>query len=138
MGIYEKLIAEVEKSDKYPRPADMEDGIHTIGTFIKAVFMVGNEKDAREFIEGEIAYILKNSTDPMLHQEDPKMNRLEAIKIARSNIGWCFGEGMDKEKIAMWIKATQSSHPVFGTRIPTSDQAFNAGKKIGKAIRGNK
>ena len=96
-------------------------GVHTIGEFVEAVFSVENEEDAREFYFGYLEYLRK-------------LSELVggAERIARGNIGWCFGEGMAPEKITMWSEPSGASHPVFGTGIPSPKEALEAGIKIGK------
>lgn len=96
-------------------------GVHTIGELMEAVFSVENEEDAREFYFGYLEYLRKL----------PKLQG-GAERIARGNIGWCFGEGMAPEKIKMWSEACGASHPVFGTGTPSPKEAFEAGVKVGK------
>ena len=120
MNKFEERIEAAIKRQRHP-DQELPEGVHTIGEFISAVFTVENAEDAKEFYDGYLEYLHKQ---PDLEGE-PK-------RIARSNIGWCFGEGMVLEKIKMWSRTCGASHPVFGTGIPSPKEAFEAGKKMGK------
>ncbi len=98
----------------------------TIGDFISAVMAIDNELDAEAFAADYESWSAKNH---------PKNN---ATEVMRSNIGWCFGEGMDKERQKMWVKVCGASHPVFGQATPTAEEAFEAGRKLGESIKGEK
>jgi len=100
------------------------EGKHTIGDYIGAVLAIEKPEDARRFYEGNVEYL---AAAPRL--SDPPE------KIARANLGWCFGEGMKPERVEMWIKVCDASHPVFGTKRPTAREAFRAGLKLGKERR---
>jgi hypothetical protein len=100
-------------------------GTHTIGDFIRAVLTVEDEADARRFFDGYVAWL-----------ESQPERTLPALDVARANVGWCFGEGMTPERVAMWHRLTGSAHPVFGTSKPTPEQAFAAGMNAaGKRVR---
>jgi hypothetical protein len=91
-------------------------GTHTIGDFIRAVLAVEDEADARRFFDGYVAWL----------EAQPDCT-LPALDVARANVGWCFGEGMAPELVAMWHRLTGSAHPVFGTGKPSPEQALAAG-----------
>jgi hypothetical protein len=99
-------------------------GTHTIGDFIRAVLAVEDEADARRFFDGYVAWL-----------EAQPDRALPALDVARANVGWCFGEGMSPERVAMWHRLTGSAHPMFGTSMPTPEQAFAAGMKAGRKGR---
>jgi hypothetical protein len=82
--------------------AERDSSNHTIGDFIRAVLAVENAGDARLFYDGYLEWgrLHYTSTDQPPEQ------------IVSANIGWCFGEGMSPEKIAMWPR--EAKHPVFG------------------------
>lgn len=112
----------------YPfKPRDPD--LHTIGDIVRATLTIKTEADARRFYEGQIDWLLKR------FKEKFKGNREEAAVVARSNIGWCFGEGMGQDRIDMWNRTTKAFHPGFGTQIPTPAEAFAAGKAMGEAAR---
>lgn len=98
--------------------------LYTIGEFVSAVFSITNESDALEFYKG---YLLYQQSHP-----DRESSNFTDEQATKQNIGWCFGEGMDPEKIEMWIKVCGASHPVFGTTIPTTREAFEAGLQMGR------
>jgi hypothetical protein len=100
-------------------------GQHTISDFIGAVLDIAAEADARKFYNG---YLEAARHDSGIEGE-------AAEKLARSNIGWCFGEGMSPERIEMWSRVCGAAHPVFGTKTPSPEEAFAAGLKLGKEHR---
>jgi hypothetical protein len=89
---------------------------HNIGDFIRAVLGIETEAEARAFFDGYVRWL-----------ESAPDRTLPALDVARANVGWCFGEGMARERVAMWHRATGSAHPVFGTSKPPPEQAFAAG-----------
>lgn len=99
------------------------DAAFSHGDFIRAVLGIDNPEDARRFRDGYLEVMTANGVTPERQQE-----------LASSNIGWCYGEGMPSERIAMWVEATQASHPVFGTMLvrPTAEEALEAGKRLGE------
>lgn len=96
----------------------------TIGDLIRAILVIDNPTDAKAFY---VSYVEE------LNKRDDLKDPAEAI--ARANIGWCFGEGMARERIAMWVETTSSAHPVFGTMVEplTPEDAFEAGRRMGEA-----
>ncbi len=57
-----------------------------------------------------------------------------AVDVARMNIGWCFGEGMDSDTKAMWRIACGAYHPVFGEMREwiAPEDAYEAGLRFSK------
>ena len=102
----------------------IEEGRHTIGEFIGAVLGITSKRDAKEFYEGYLIYLAN-------HPAEDNPRELTTKEIALSNIGWCFGEGMNPKYIEMWSKVCKASHPVFGNIIPTAGEAYNVGLKCG-------
>ena len=80
----------------------VQEGDYTIGAFISAVMEIEDETEAQEFWHGYIGYMTA------YYPERP------AEPVCRSNIGWCFGEGMSSNQRDMWIKVSGASHPIFG------------------------
>ncbi|KKL19293.1 hypothetical protein LCGC14_2466930, partial [marine sediment metagenome] len=80
--------------------------------------------DAKKFYQGYLGFL----------EQFPE-TKGDKERVARSNIGWCFGEGMTPDKIKMWSTVCEASHPVFGTTVPTSEEALEAGIKHGKKLR---
>lgn len=103
-------------------------GGHTIGDLMGAIFAIDNPEDALCFYESYIAWM------ETLPAED-RSEQYTTAQVARSNIGWCFGEGMDSDRIAMWNTVTGAAHPVFGTMTPTPQEAFAAGLELGEQQR---
>jgi hypothetical protein len=99
---------------------------YTIGDFIRACMEIDTESDAQRFYTGYVENMTKHGTT----SHDP-------VDVARSNIGWCFGEGMAPKKIAMWRQVCDAAHPVFGSyeKPPTLQESYDAGLTIGKAKR---
>lgn len=77
----------------------------TIGDFISECLSIDNERDAKAFFKNQKAYVQ--------HQIDERTweSKNNAEEATRMNIGFCFGEGMAPERIAMWKKATGAAHP---------------------------
>lgn len=92
---------------------------HTVGQFISAVLAITNEAAAAEFACDYVKWLslrgdLKSPAD----------------EIMRSNIGYCFGEGMAEDKILMWRKVCGASHPWFGKVMPTPEECLVLGRKL--------
>ena len=94
----------------------------TVGDLYDAVFSVDNDEDARQFFAGYVAWLA--ARDDL--NDDPK-------KIARSNIGWMFGEGMAQDRIAMWVRCTDSAHPILGTMVGqlSPEELIETGRRFG-------
>lgn len=94
-----------------------------IGDLVGAIMAVDNADDARRFYAGYLEEL----------QRRDDLTR-PAEEIVRANIGWCFGEGMPSERIAMWVESTGSAHPIFGTMAtpPTPEEALEAGRRLGE------
>ena len=135
MNLFEQKIAEqIERDTKYREKNGFDKpernlGEHTIGDLISAVMTIDNKADAALFYRGYVEW-LKN---PPPGVEKNEIDNPE--QVAKSNIGWCFGEGMDDKMIEMWNKVTGASHPVFGSMTPTPEEAFQAGMKLGEETK---
>jgi hypothetical protein len=103
-----------------------------IGEFIRAVLAIDNEEDAAEFYAGHITYIQRQIDKGEWKSDATPMQAVQ------SNIGWCFGEGMPAERVAMWSKVCGASHPVFGTKLPTAYEAFKMGMAEGEKIENSR
>ena len=98
---------------------------YTIEDFVCAVLAIDNEDDAAKFYAGHVAHIQRTIDKGEWNSSST------AEEGAKSNIGWCFGEGMSDERRAMWVKVCGASHPVFGTKVPTAGEAFKMGETMG-------
>ena len=96
----------------------------TIGELIGAIFAIDNDSDARRFFDDYVAWMTA------LPAEDRSPTGT-ADEVAKSNIGWAFGEGMAAERIAMWRNICGAAHPVFGAWLPTPTEAVRAGLDAG-------
>lgn len=119
----ERIQVAIRRSRRDPKEF-IPEGDFTIGEFISAIFSIEDETDAKALYDGYLDY-LRQQADIGGTPED----------IARSNIGWCFGEGMVPERIKMWVKVCGASHPVFGTTVPSLQEAFSEGVKRGKLCK---
>ena len=117
MTFQERIDAQM---DAHYSHVPCKDGGHTIGALIGAVLQITTEADAQEFYHGYLA-----------HQRQFKIANHTPEQVVRMNIGWCFGEGMPPDQIAMWSRVCGASHPVFGTTLPTPEAAFAAGVAAG-------
>lgn len=79
--------------------------------------------------------IMKDGIDKCDSPEEAKLFMIEYSKenqYARQNIGYMAGyySREDATRIYEWFSV---EHPVFGTKFPTADEAFQAGLKLGKS-----
>ncbi len=96
----------------------------TIGSFISAVMKVPADRAAmRRFFETEVAWVRDH------HPEVADPDRM-----LRSNIGWCFGEGMPLATRKLWAEETGAEHPGFGpeyaNREFTFEECLQAGMRL--------
>lgn len=112
MTIFSESIAKYMERYKH---LDIPEGNYTIGAFVSAVMAIDDMVEAKEFWDGYLAHQTNTESD------------LDPAEVCRSNIGWCFGEGMSDDHKQMWINVSNASHPVFGTMTPTNEEAFQAG-----------
>lgn len=101
---------------------------HTIGDFISAVLSIDNERDAQRFYDWYVGHISGEMAAGLWEDQGT------AEDAARSNLGWCFGEGMASERQAMWVRVCGASHPVFGTMAtpPTPEEWLEAGRRLAR------
>lgn len=97
----------------------------TMGDVLNAITAIDNTLDAELFYHGyvETIRLVNKSTEQ------------EASRIAKENIGYCFGNGMEEERKRMWVKACGAYHPVFGFATPSSQEALEVGMKEGRKRR---
>lgn len=97
----------------------------TIGDLMSAIWSVDNEDDMRAFYAGYVEYLTGRPDCA-----DPE-------GTARANIGWMYGEGMPQDRINMWVRATQSAHPIFGFMAtkPTAEESLQQGIDAGRRVR---
>ena len=88
---------------------------------------VDNEADALALFNQEVQRI-QSQIDAGTWESDK-----DAITATHLNIGWCFGEGMPADRIAMWVKVCGAYHPFFGDKPPQLEDAIRFGEIWGKA-----
>lgn len=96
---------------------------HTIGDFVRTVLAIDNEQDAKSFYDWQVQWV-QGQIDNGTWKSDTT-----AEQAAKMNIGWCYGEGMSPDRVQMWVKVCDASHPIFGITTPTAEQAFEAGRR---------
>lgn len=101
-----------------------DDGKITVGTLMAAIFSIHDAAHAHAFYEGYLEWQRAHHADAGPPED-----------VCKSNIGWCFGEGMSAEDREMWSAVCDAAHPVFGTRVPTAQEAFAAGVTDGLKAR---
>jgi hypothetical protein len=124
MNEFEKRIqAQIERRPSPNRTVEK----HLIKDLIRAILWIDEETDAKAFFEGYVAYI--NKTKPIG----------EALKVARNNIGWCFGEGMTPEQVLMWRRTCEAAHPMLrydeDGNPPSPEESFQTGIEWGEKIK---
>lgn len=123
---FETIMRHQIAEGRYDHGDDPQDGkVHfTIGELYSAVLDIDNDEDARRFFGGYVEWLAGR----------PDCDDPEAV--AKSNIGWIFGEGMAQDRIAVWVRAVDAAHPVFGkmTIKPTVEEALQAGMNLGRGI----
>jgi hypothetical protein len=102
-------------------------GSYFIGDFVGAVMAIETPENAKAFYEGLVLHV-QAKIDAGVWE-----SACNAEEAARADIGWCFGEGMSPERIAMWSAVCAATHPVFGTSLPTPAEAYAAGLVQGVA-----
>lgn len=98
---------------------------HTIGELVNTVLKIDNATDAKSFYDWSVDWV-QRQIDAGTWKSD-----YNAVNATRANIGWCYGEGMSKDRIAMWVEACNASHPVFGQVLPSPQEAIDSGKRLG-------
>lgn len=104
----------------------------TIGDLCSAVLDIKDRAKAARFYRGYVTWLRKQK-----NLEAPAEN------VAKTNIGWVFGEGMSPVHQRMWNEVVGAEHPVFGTaqasaNPPTFTEKFEAGLRLGEASKEGK
>jgi hypothetical protein len=91
----------------------------TMGEFVAMVLRLKDPDAALQFYEQQVQQMREQHPE----QKDPE-------GVVRSNIGWCFGEGMSIPCRKMWTAVVGAEHPAFGRmeQDPTPQEAFQAGQ----------
>ena len=95
----------------------------TISDFMQAVLSIQGSMEALDFVHQEVARMKEEHPE----EKDP-------LGVLRSNIGFCFGEGMSIPHRRMWAAVCGAEHPGFGpeytNRDFTPEEAFQAGVRL--------
>lgn len=131
-------LAQMSPKDVFEtlNPLDPEKGFRTMGQIGDAMCKVQRMakddpenavKVANLFCQGmgKNNYVLRQAEGDQITPE-------EGLAIAKENIGYICGYyGPDMAEF--WYPAIQTQHPIFGSKTPTAEEAFN----IGKGLAGN-
>jgi hypothetical protein len=104
----------------------------TIGDLCSAVLEIKDRAKAARFYRGYVRWLRKR-----------RDLEASAENVAKTNIGWVFGEGMSPIHQRMWYEVVGAEHPVFGTTLasnnpPTYTEKLESGMRIGKASKEGK
>ena len=83
---------------------------------------ITNKEEAQQYLQDYVAFIMKTN---------PQQDYETSLKVARENIGYGAGYYGNEERIRVKL-LFDATHPVFGDRIPTAEESFNAGYAAGK------
>ena len=125
MSVFSDLIAEKMQSDSH---LNIPKDDFSTGALISAVMSIGDAEQATAFYEGYVEWTRDYQA------AHPEVSQSPVTEVVRSNIGWCFGEGMDPQRVEMWVTVCDARHPFFGVTKPTADEAFEAGVAAGEAM----
>ncbi len=103
---------------------ELDEGDFTMGALVSAIMEIDDEAEAKLFYDGYVVY--------QTNYPGTTLGDYPAEKVVKSNIGWCFGEGMKPELRDMWVRLCGASHPVFGTTVPSPQEALEAGIRLGE------
>lgn len=90
----------------------------SLTTLINRVLSIDNATAAGAFFAEEVANARQEAAArPDLVEAARAFSDADPETIVRCNIGFCFGEGMSKERRAMWREVCGASHPWFGDMV---------------------
>jgi len=105
---------------------------HTIGQYRDAIYRITEVEEAQRFFRGSVAWIAEQRKT---HPEATSPPGMSDEQIARDNIGYLLGYLCGEEhtrKAKFWADACGAVHPIFGTKVPTPEEAFAAGQEWAK------
>lgn len=124
----DERAAELAMYTEHGRTVSRQTDVHTIGDLVRAILAIDNDEDAARLYRGHVEDIQTQMDDGKWEGQG------SAVDAAKSNIGWCYGEGMAPERIEMWRRVTGAVHPVFGAQIPTDPaEMLAAGRRAASA-----
>lgn len=89
---------------------------------------------ARQITDKRKAKFFFNAYVHFVMFENQTMDWSEAEAVVHSNLGYFAGYYDDKVRDHI-LEMYGSAHPIFGTSHPTTEEAFEAGKKMGESIK---
>lgn len=89
------------------------------------IALSGNKEAAEEYFHALVDYVMEYNPDII------NGNREKAIGIVHSNLGYWAGYYSDETRVAV-RKMFGSSHPVFGDKFPSPEEALRMGMELGK------
>lgn len=94
-------------------------------------------EDAKQYFNKYVEFIIPHVVEKNpKHSDDDIVN--ESISVAKSNIGY-FSGYCDEETRNRVSRIFEAEHPIFGSGNPTSEEAFEMGKRFAtKIVRNNK
>jgi len=105
----------------------------TLGDVYGPAMKITDPKEAKVYFEALVKHILA-----MKPENEPRITSREAAeKVVRSNLGYYSGY-YDHKTMQRVFKLFNCAHPIFGLAIPTAEEAFEAGKKMGEAAKRGK
>ncbi len=90
----------------------------TIGQVLAPAMEIELQEDANSYFEAYVAWLMKNHV----------MLRGPAERVARDNLGYMAGY-YDVDVRRRVQKLFHAYHPVFGSKEPTPEEAFNVGQR---------
>jgi hypothetical protein len=94
----------------------------TYGDILGPAMLVENEQEAVVYIENYVTYIML---------KDLTIDHARAHEIAAQNIGYYAGY-YDTTTMNRVMELFHTKHPIFGTDIPSAEEAFQMGKALGE------
>jgi len=89
------------------------------------VFKVKTKEAAQEFLTKYHDWFVS---------ERPDLQEKECLRICMANIGYFAGYGSAREMERV-LALFNTTHPIFGCKAPSAEEAFNRGKKLGEAMK---
>lgn len=98
-----------------------------IHAFVKAVLEIHELSEAEQFVAGHVHW---------LRGKRPRTIQ-EALTIARSNLMYCFEEGMPEKDAKMWLGVWEETE-IGPTSRQSPEEAFKTAAAVGEKIKAGK
>lgn len=96
------------------------DNVKTMGQVMDVVESCETEEEAQRVVEMYVDSVV---------QDNPEMSHMEAQGLVMENIGYASGY-YGRKTCERILKLFDTSHPFFGRKYPTPEEAFEMGKKV--------